>query len=159
VIVLPPMTSAGAAQRQLNCASNLRQISIALQVYAAGNNGQFPDTLASLVSSNLLRPDALICPAANSAKSAGLPATVTPATVLSSYNYLGKGMTTAAASNPQTVIAYEPLENHGASKGMHVLYANGSVAFVAPPLSQQTVQALSVPGATTAPSAATSDAQ
>jgi hypothetical protein len=148
VIVLPPMTSARAAQRQLNCASNLRQISIALQVYAASNNGQFPDTLGTLVSSSLLKQSLLVCPAVNGPVSS------------SSYIYLGKGMTTAAASNPQTVILYEPLANHGASKGTHVLYANGTIAFVVPPLAQQTVQALSIPGATTAPSALSSgDAQ
>jgi type II secretory pathway pseudopilin PulG len=156
VIVLPPMTTARAAQRQLNCASNLRQISIALQVYAADNNGQFPDTLASLVSANLLKPDALVCPTADSP---GVPAPAptingasAPANALASYNYLGKGMTTAAASNPQTVIVYEPLQNHGAARGTHVLYANGTISFIVPPLAQQTVQALSVPGATTAPS-------
>ncbi len=143
VIVLPPMSAARAAQVQLNCASNLRQISIQLQVYAANNNGQFPDSISALVSSNLLKAELFHCPAIGSQTTNG---------TRTSYIYLGKGMTTAAASNPQTVIVYEPLENHGATKGMHVLYANGTIAFVVPPLAQQTVQALSVPGATTAPS-------
>jgi type II secretory pathway pseudopilin PulG len=158
VIVLPPVTSARAAQRQLNCASNLRQISIALQVYAAGNNGNYPDTLARLVSSNLLPASTLVCPATDHTVAPGATPQLQAGNLVQgksvSYVYIGSGMTTAAGANPQTVILYEPLENHGASKGTHVLYANGSMAFLVPPVAQQTVQALAVPGVTTAPTPA-----
>src|SRR4051812_18648152 len=97
VIVLPPVTSARAAQRQLNCASNLRQISIALQVYAASNNGTYPDTLARLVSSNLLPASTLVCPATDHATAPGATPQLQAGNLVQgksvSYVYIGSGMT------------------------------------------------------------------
>ena len=46
-----------------------------------------------------------------------------------SYIYLGKEMNTKTIS-PDTIVAYEPLSNHG--DGSNVLFGDGHVEFVSP---------------------------
>lgn len=47
-----------------------------------------------------------------------------------SYAYLGKGLTSADLNqNPDIVLAYEPLSNHGGF-GMNVLFGDGTVEWV-----------------------------
>ena len=90
------------------------------------NSGRFPDAI-----NDVLLADAFVCPSTNDTPAAG-PTTRAVAADLTagghlSYVYVGKGLTNAAGGNTLagTVLAYEPLSNHG--DRMNVVYADAHV--------------------------------
>src|SRR5688500_17372101 len=57
--------------RRITCASNLSQIFTALQLYATGNNGRFPDSLGAMVADGSLPPELLVCPSSRDTAAGG----------------------------------------------------------------------------------------
>jgi predicted Zn finger-like uncharacterized protein/prepilin-type processing-associated H-X9-DG protein len=125
-IMVPTMGMARNTANQVNCASNLRTINIALFSYAAQNNGALPDTLEELLAlpGSGVTSAVFNCPVTPTTP----PATNSPQALagLVEYVYVGKGLTTHAP--PTTVLAYEPMANHGT--GSNMLFADGTVTFV-----------------------------
>ncbi|MDD5423523.1 MAG: type II secretion system protein, partial [Candidatus Omnitrophica bacterium] len=72
LIVLTPFVQiAKARARKINCANNLRHISLGLHSYAADHNGAFPQTLGELYPNYVEDQKSFDCPAS---KSVGSPA-------------------------------------------------------------------------------------
>lgn len=114
------------------CASNERQIGVAIMAYAANHDKQFPPDLGALVAMEI-PAQAFLCPNAhkplpgnwdqmNNEDKAGWVNKNT------SYVYLGKGMTLETA-NSETIILHDRQNRHE-GQGMNLLYGDGSVKFV-----------------------------
>ena len=132
-LLLPRRHTSEPALR-VKCASNLRQIGQAIQMYANENGGTFPPSLDVVLSTQDLTSAVFTCPASNHVPAAG---PTTPAVVANfraaanlhcSYVYIGAGLTNGAAT-PKHVLAYEHATNHNRD-GMHVLYGDGMVRWL-----------------------------
>jgi prepilin-type processing-associated H-X9-DG protein len=131
-ILLPSLNRAREAANRVKCASNLRQIGLAVQMYANDNNGAFPPDFPTLYKHGNLQPQVLICPATNHTAATGTPSFQLGKDL--SYVYVGQGLTITAPMN--VVIAYEQPGDHtpgqttGPRSGGNVLFADGHVEFV-----------------------------
>jgi prepilin-type processing-associated H-X9-DG protein len=130
-ILLPALNRAREAGNRVKCASNLRQIALAAQMYANENQGNLPPDLPTLFKGGNLQPDVLICPATNHVAASGTPSFQLGKDL--SYVYVGKGM--RSDSPIDAVVAYEPPSDHtpgqtGVRSGGNVLFADGHVEFV-----------------------------
>ena len=124
----------GTPREQANrarCSNNLRQIALVCQMYAYANGGRFPDTINDVLLTQDITADAFVCPTTTDTLATG-PTTQAVAADLTagghlSYVYVGKRLTNAAGSSTLagTVLAYEPLTNHG--DGVNVAYADAHV--------------------------------
>jgi prepilin-type processing-associated H-X9-DG protein len=132
------LTSTGrprAVANRVKCASNLRQIGQAILIYSNDHNGQYPDDFQTLLLTTDITSECFVCPSSNDVLATG-PTTQAIANNLTtgghlSYMYLGKGMNTRTIS-ADTVVAYEPLSNHG-NDGSNVLFGDGHVEFLLAP--------------------------
>lgn len=115
---------------RVTCVSNLRQIGLGLQKYAAGNGGRFPDTLDQVLLMGDLEPRVFVCSRSGDTPATGVNLRATAADLTAgghlSYVYLGTGLTDLAG--PNVVILYEPPAHH--SGNMNLLFADGSASYV-----------------------------
>ena len=122
------------------CASNLRQIGEAIDLYCKDNNGRFPEAFRVLLLEHDLSPRCLVCPDdesegdeddRNGDNNVFLTTQQAAHDLLKSghysYTYFGRGLTAPVANDP--VIASEPLANH-LGEGANVLFGDGHVEFV-----------------------------
>ncbi|HEY8667007.1 MAG TPA: H-X9-DG-CTERM domain-containing protein [Tepidisphaeraceae bacterium] len=125
----PPHSARPVANR-VKCAENLRQIGNAMLLYAHDHGGKFPDTFEGLLGEGL-SAEVFICWESGDTQATG---PTTQAIVAQwaipghlSYIYCGKGLTDESPAG--TIVAYEPLANHGGANS-NVLFADGHVAFI-----------------------------
>jgi hypothetical protein len=134
-LLLTLLPSLGRRRRhddpRLRCASNLRQVAQAVQLYANENRGRFPPDVATLLLTQDLSADNFVCRFTNDTAAYGPTPEATAAQLTAaaghlSYVYCGAGMTGNVP--PSTVIAYEPPSNHG--DGLWVAYADTKVEWL-----------------------------
>jgi hypothetical protein len=109
---------------------HLRQIGLAVVLYATDYQGAFPDSLETAFLKESLSAEALICPSSSDTKATG----ATPAQIAAnihagghcSYMYVGANLTSASPGD--CVLAFESPANHGMDGG-YVLYADAHVTF------------------------------
>jgi hypothetical protein len=96
------------------CQNNLRQVSLAIMMYANQNNGRLPDTLDDVLRAGDITSSAFICPrqAANPPRGGTVP-----------YVYLGKGMKNDVG--PDVVVLHDRPIDHEA--GMNFAYGDARV--------------------------------
>jgi prepilin-type processing-associated H-X9-DG protein len=120
-ILLPSLNRARESANRVKCASNMRQIGQAIQLYANENKGKYPPNLATLVKTEDISPEVFTCPSEN---------TPTPkpdeVDTKGDYIYVGQGLDTTAT--PDIIVLYEKPDAHD-KDGMNVLYADGHVEF------------------------------
>ena len=116
------------------CGGNLHAIGQGILLYQVDHGGRYPDTLGQIVDpGGPVTPGALVCPAADQTAADG-PTTRAVAAAVDgggghcSYVYVGRGLTEKTVTDT-TVVAYEPVANHG--DGGHVLYGDGHADWVA----------------------------
>ncbi|MCF7848101.1 MAG: DUF1559 domain-containing protein [Kiritimatiellales bacterium] len=117
-LLLPAVSRARHKARSVACASNLKQLTLGLIMYADDTNGQFPDSLAQLVEKGYIQNDDIFkCPQAeNPGAGAANP----------DYLYFGKGLTLRTLEKPsRTVILADKPTNHGDT--VNVAFADGHV--------------------------------
>lgn len=97
--VLPHRSSGKRTEnrRRVWCRSNMRQIVLALQIYADDNRGHYPDQLEMLVPEYLSEKSPFRCPSAKENHG------------FSDYNYYGKGR---KSTDPVFLILEDKTENH-----------------------------------------------
>ena len=134
-ILLPSLNRAREQANRVKCASNLRQIGQAVQLYANANRGQFPDTVEKVMTHLDLPSEVFVCPSSSDTPAPGVDAKTRAGNLSKggylSYVYVGKGLgwTPDNTKLSKLVLAYEPLANHS-NGGINVLFADGHVEFV-----------------------------
>jgi len=129
--LLPTLTHTREPATRARCSSHLRLIALASIMYANANGGRFPDAINDVLLTQEITSDPFVCPATSHTPARG-PTTQAVAADLTagghlSYVYVGKGLTYSPNDNTLagTVLAYEPLTNHG--DGVNVAYADAHV--------------------------------
>ena len=113
------------AANRIKCAANLRQIGLALSIYALDHQGRFPDTLAELPPTVDIATSVFVCPATNQEPAKYSTSQESVAHFIEdhcSYIYYGKGLKTPIPAT--RIIAVEPLANHN-REGMNILFGDG----------------------------------
>lgn len=124
------------AALRVMCASNMRQIGYALQLYAKANDGQYPQRLDQIAGGDSVNhPDVFTCPSGFEEPAGGSTTQpwidrLTPEHV--SYTYHPEGFTAANAKT--AIVLTESIRNH--EEGGNVLYADGHAEFVPAPATQ-----------------------
>jgi prepilin-type processing-associated H-X9-DG protein len=143
-ILLPSLNRAREQAQRVKCASNLRQIGQAAQLFANDHNGNFPDTAEQLLAHSDLESIVFVCPSSNDTAAPGADSKIQAANLRAgghlSYVYVGKGLSavTGPGATGKAIVAYEPLTNH-ANGGINVLFSDGHVEFFNPQQAQRIV--------------------
>ena len=129
--ILLPSLGTTRHDPRMRCASNLRSIAQAVQLYANENRGRFPPDAATLLLTQDLAANEFVCYRTNDTAAYGptpeaAAAQLTAAAGHLSYVYCGAGMNDKVPAS--AVIAYEPLSNHG--DGLWVAYADTKVEWL-----------------------------
>ena len=118
----------------IKCSSNLRQIGLCIQLYAASNDGAFPMRLPDLLLTTEITSDVFVCPNTDVDKAVG-PTTQQIVDDLAdaannhcSYVYVGNGLNEKTAG-PDDVIAFDRGTNHEGR--INVLFADWHVDEIA----------------------------
>jgi prepilin-type processing-associated H-X9-DG protein len=146
-VAVPAVLRGMEMAHRVKCASNLRQIGMALFTYARENKGVYPPTLNELLLTQDITPEVMVCPSTlqTPAPSPFLNPNqprvfdLTPGTHLS-YVYLANAMSRPAAG-AGTVVVYEPLTNHNGAGG-NVLFGDGRVEFLPRPVMEKAIAEL-----------------
>src|SRR4051794_17348253 len=69
-VMLPSLCRSSETANRVKCGSNLRQIGQAIGLYAQSHGGQYPPSLAVLLSGEDLTAEVMICASSNDEKSA-----------------------------------------------------------------------------------------
>jgi prepilin-type processing-associated H-X9-DG protein len=134
-VMIPSMCRATEPANRVKCSNNLRQIGIALLMYANNHGGQFPDTLNILLTPDEgaeITSDVFTCPSSSDERAMGH----TPAEIARnltaepghlSYVYVGADLTNATATADR-IVAYDNPHNH--TDGINFLYGDAHVEFL-----------------------------
>ena len=145
-LLLPSMGRAREPANRIKCASNLRQVGQALQIYANDYGGMYPPSFDELLVYGDLFPEAFVCPSSDDVTATGATTRAMLANLhrpgFCSYVYAFDGQTLAATTlTPKHVLAYEDLTNHD-RRGMNVLYGDGSVQWLDVPAAEHVIAEL-----------------
>jgi prepilin-type processing-associated H-X9-DG protein len=135
-ILLPPVNGSHDAPR-VKSANNLKQIGLALQMYANDNGGRYPDTLGVLLETEDITPAVFVSPGSKDTPADGpttqaLLADLTAGGHLS-YIYLVRGLTTQPSDD--VILAYENPAIW--PTGANILFGDGHVEFDDPKFVRQ----------------------
>jgi prepilin-type processing-associated H-X9-DG protein len=137
-VLLPSLCAPRETANRVKCASNLRQIGLAITNYAKSHGGEYPPSLAVLVGQEI-SPEVLTCPSSNDVAASGTNTDEAIAELTAaesnapghkdclSYVYVGRGLNANTATD-RTIVAYEPLDNHDGD-GTNVLFGDGHIEF------------------------------
>jgi prepilin-type processing-associated H-X9-DG protein len=131
-IILPTTGRPREGANRIKCASNLKQIGLALQIYSQGNGNRYPPTLDEVLVDGDITSEVFCCPSGNDERAIG----PTTQALLQDFHKPGHNSYVYVAGNQSDrtstdtyVLAYEQPGNH-ANKGMNVLYGDGHVDWV-----------------------------
>ncbi len=137
-LLLPSGGHPRETANRIMCASNLKQIGLAMQLYANENKGLYPPRLEDLLLTQDMTAELFTCPTTNDTPAPGTTPQQQAANLSkgghSSFIYLGNGKN--SNTNAKVVLAYEPLSNHN-NQGMNVLFADGYVEFLVGPMAKE----------------------
>jgi hypothetical protein len=137
-VLLPSMGRAREPANRIKCASNLRQISQAILIYAQANGDMPPPSFDLALETVNISPEVFVCPSSTDERATG---PTTRALIQNfhqpgscSYIYALPGNLSMSLIGPQHVVAYEPIHNHqkvdGVDPGINVLYGDGTVTWL-----------------------------
>lgn len=116
ILLTPLVNKIRDRANDIKCSNNLRLISLALHLYAADNNEDFPPSLSALYPKYIKDEKIFDCPATSAIGTAEK----------SDYYYV-QGLT--ESSSPTDVIIYDRDGNHK-KRGRNLVRINGSVEWV-----------------------------
>lgn len=138
-IMLPSLNRARETANRVKCASNMRQIGQAMQLYANEHKGKFPNDFGEMLLTQDVTIEVFTCPSS----AANIPAEVRQmqpqqqaawVNANAHYYYLGKGKNNAI--DPSRVMIYEKEANHGGD-GMNMLFGDGHAEFMSMPAAKK----------------------
>lgn len=126
-LLLPTLCRSSEQANRVKCASNLRQIGMAMDDYAKTHGGKFPPDLQTLARDSDLTSVAFVCPSssdipANINKPSDWAEAFKPDSHELSYVYVAGGLGPSDV-NDQSVLAYENPHNH-LDEGMNILFGD-----------------------------------
>lgn len=128
-IMLPSLCKAREPANRVKCASNLRQISNALILFANDHQGKFPDQLSELITTEDLTAAVFVCPSSSTQVAPGNTPEETLANLASpkycSYVYLKENRDKA-----DKALVYERFGDHN-EDGMNIVFGDMRVEFIA----------------------------
>ncbi len=128
-ILLPALSHAREQANRIKCASNLRQITLAVTMYtSADQHSAFPPDVATLAKVMELDPKMFVCPTSNQ-NAATAPEQIRVGSPNCSYIYVYPKAFKGNQVPSDFVIVYEPIEDH--SKGANFGFADGRVEWLA----------------------------
>jgi prepilin-type processing-associated H-X9-DG protein len=135
------VTLAAAQGSKIKCASNLRQIGMAIRMYADQNADLLASDFATIAATQDITADVFICPHAHSDNSvrptpptqAQMAATIAQGSPTCSFFMHPWPGRTLGSLPPNAILAYEKPTNH--DDGMNFLFADGHVDWHPAPLS------------------------
>src|SRR5688500_6050672 len=96
LILLPSLNRAREQANRIKCATNMRQIGLAVVMYANENKGQFPDTIEKVLATQDVASDVFVCPSTTHEPAPGGSSQAQAANLLNgphlSYVYVGQGL-------------------------------------------------------------------
>lgn len=119
-LLLPTMCAPKERANRVKCASNLRQIGQALQLYNADHKS-YPDDPLKLITLCDLSTEVFICPSTSDTASSS-----TNPSLKDHCSYIFLFQTHSANESAETIIAYENPKNHD-NEGVNFLYNDGHV--------------------------------
>jgi prepilin-type processing-associated H-X9-DG protein len=126
---LPTLCRSRETANRVKCSSNLRQIGVAIELYAKEHAGMLPDSFATLVRSEDLVPEVFTCPSSNAERADSIETLAThPTKDNCSYTYLGDGLKQNEVTD-DVVLMVEDLDDHDRD-GINILFGDGHVDFV-----------------------------
>ena len=125
-ILLPALNRARETANRVKCASNERQIGLALLMYANEHNQKYPPDLGTLVKAEDLNPAVFVCPDSHTEVPPGLTHDQQAdwTNVHADYIYLGNGLGNGVPA--EQILVYEKPGAHS-GQGMNLLYGDGHV--------------------------------
>jgi prepilin-type processing-associated H-X9-DG protein len=142
-ILLPSLNRARETANRVKCASNQRQIGMAILLYSNENKGKYPPDLGTLIKTQDITPEVFVCP---SSENDAVPAQIRQADKgtqakwvndHSAYVYVGAGMRNDAPAD--AIVLYEKSDNHD-EDGMNFLYGDGHVDWQSMQTAQQLIK-------------------
>jgi hypothetical protein len=122
-LFIPALAKAKDRAQQVQCANNMKQISLSLRMWANDNGDKFPPDLVS-ISNQVSSPKILVCPAEKLRDRKEISTWDEFSLIGSSYDYYGAGKKT---TNPQEVILSCPIHgNSGLADGSVQKRARGA---------------------------------
>jgi prepilin-type processing-associated H-X9-DG protein len=145
--LIPSLNRARQAENCTLSRLNLKQIGVALQMYANDHNHQFPDSLSTILATGNITADVFMNPGGSGAYATGPTTQALLADFVKpgrcDYLYFGAGL--FDTGDPATITACEATGSQTWS-GMNVLFLDGHVEFVDQPAAQQLRAALASGG-------------
>jgi hypothetical protein len=142
-IALPSTGRARETAQRVKCSNNIRQIGLAIQMYADDYGGRYPTSLDLLFELDLL-PSVFVCPSTEHRPAPGRTAAEQAASFYRgdhlTYVYLGSHLHADQVTD-ETILLYEPLGNHN-EDGMNVLHGNLFVDWLNAADARQAIQRL-----------------
>ena len=132
-LVAPTMNKPRVSSNRVKSASNLRSIGQCIRLYCNDNNGDYPDSFATILLNEDVISGVFVNPASNDTPATGPTTQAAAAQLLAgghcSYIYMGRGLN-AKTVDPNTIVAREILLNP--TDGAYMLFADGHVEPVDP---------------------------
>lgn len=134
-VALPSLNQSRMVANRVKSASNLRQIGLAMQLYANENKGKFPTTMGELLLTQDITIDVFVSP--ETMTRAPLEKNKEEQALWvskdSDYEYIGGGKTVRAGAD--VIMAYEKFRP--GVQGVNVLFGDGHVEYEVVPVVQQ----------------------
>ena len=117
-MLLPALSRAREQARQVACKSNLKQIGLAIAMFANDHDANYPDKLEDLFDQYLMAKQVLHCPSTGKPKAGpGMEC---------SYRYVGK---LPRGTDPGVIVVYDKPGNHRRT-GRNALFCDGHVQWL-----------------------------
>jgi prepilin-type processing-associated H-X9-DG protein len=132
--LLPTLVIDRDVSSRVKSAANLRSIGQAILMYCNDNNGDYPDSFATVLTNTDITSGIFVNPSSNDSPAPG-PTTrdyvnqLNPDSGYCSYIYMGRGLNAKTVS-PDTIVAREVLLHP--TDGANMLFADGHVEYVDP---------------------------
>jgi prepilin-type processing-associated H-X9-DG protein len=139
-ILLPSLGQPRGAANVVKSANNMRQIGLAITLYAGDNKGKYPPDLGTLVKTEDIAAQVFISPSNDLAVPPNMTPDQTAAWVNTNSDYVFSGVGLTNAADAGRIIAYE--KNDFFNNGKNILFADGHVEFIGEPEAQKQIDAI-----------------